>query len=119
MLKTLTLVAACCLPLAAFATPPKIVGGSFVDQNGHTLYTFDKDTTAGQSTCTGGCTTAWPAATADAADQPSGDWTVIAASDGKQQWAYKGHPLYRFAKDMNPGDKKGDGFKDMWHVAKP
>jgi len=48
-----------------------------------------------------------------------GDWTVIDGADGQKQWAYKGKPLYRFAKDEKPGDMKGDGFKDVWHTAKP
>ena len=94
-------------------------GKVLTDTSGMTLYTFDKDTTPGQSACTGGCATAWPGAMADAYDKPSGDWTVIPSADGKKQWAYKGKPVYRFAKDTKAGDMKGDGFKDMWHTAKP
>jgi predicted lipoprotein with Yx(FWY)xxD motif len=84
-----------------------------------TLYTFDKDTTPGVSACTGGCMSYWPAAVASPSDKPSGDWTLIPSADGKQQWAYKGHPLYRYAADKQAGDAKGDGFKDVWHTAKP
>jgi predicted lipoprotein with Yx(FWY)xxD motif len=36
------------------------------------------------------------------------------------QWAYKGKPLYTFAKDTKPGDTTGDGFLNgAWHIAKP
>jgi predicted lipoprotein with Yx(FWY)xxD motif len=119
MRKTLFLIAALALQQAAFAAPPKTMDGHFVDDQGRTLYTFDKDTTPGKSACTGGCAAAWPAATADASDKPSGDWTIIDGADGSKQWAYKGKPLYRFAKDEKPGDMKGDGFKDVWHTAKP
>ncbi|MFL9994595.1 Predicted lipoprotein with conserved Yx(FWY)xxD motif [Burkholderia sp. GAS332] len=115
-LSTLTLLA---LQQAAFAEAPKIADGRFVTADGMTLYTFDKDTTPGVSACTGGCMSNWPAAMASPSDKPSGDWTVIPSADGKQQWAYKGHPLYRYAADKQAGDMKGDGFKDMWHTAKP
>lgn len=115
-LTTLTLLA---LQQTAFAEAPKVVDGRFVTADGMTLYTFDKDTTPGTSACTGDCATHWPAAMASASDKPSGDWTVISAADGKKQWAYKGHPLYRFAADKQAGDAKGDGFKDIWHTAKP
>ncbi|MCC8395081.1 hypothetical protein LJ656_21045 [Paraburkholderia sp. MMS20-SJTR3] len=116
----------CIAPLAlaalhtsAFAESPRLDNGRFVTADGMTLYTFDKDTTPGVSACTGGCMSNWPAATAASNDKPSGDWTLIPAADGKQQWAYKGHPLYRYAADKQAGDAKGDGFKDIWHVAKP
>lgn len=115
-LSTLTLLA---LQQAAFAEAPKVVDGRFVTADGMTLYTFDKDTTPGASACTGGCMSYWPAAVASPSDKPSGDWTLIPSTDGKQQWAYKGHPLYRYAADKQAGDMKGDGFKDMWHTAKP
>jgi predicted lipoprotein with Yx(FWY)xxD motif len=118
MRKTILFLAVLAVQQAAFAEMPKTVDGRFVDEKGMTLYTFDKDTTPGKSACTGGCATAWPAAMADSYDKPSGDWTVIPSGDGKQ-WAYKGHPVYRFAKDTKGGDMNGDGFKDMWHTAKP
>jgi predicted lipoprotein with Yx(FWY)xxD motif len=84
-----------------------------------TLYTFDKDVTPGVSACTGGCMSNWPAATASPTDKPSGDWSLLPRADGAQQWAYKGHPLYRYAADKQAGDTKGDGFKEVWHIAKP
>lgn len=42
----------------------------------------------------------------------------IKRDDGSMQWAYKGKPLYTFFKDKNPGDRTGDGFKDVWHTVK-
>ncbi|MDR5775856.1 MULTISPECIES: hypothetical protein [unclassified Caballeronia] len=111
-------VAAACLASPAFAAAPKESNGVFVDDNGMTLYTFDKDTKGGASACSGGCAQAWPAAMAGASDQPSGKWTTETA-DGGKQWAYDGKRVYRFAKDTKPGDKNGDNFKDVWHVVKP
>lgn len=122
MCKTLVgaaLVSLVALQQSAFAEAPKTVDGRFVTADGMTLYTFDKDTTPGVSACTGGCMSYWPAALAGSMDKPSGDWTLIPSADGKQQWAYKGHPLYRYAADKQAGDEKGNGFKDMWHTAKP
>ena len=119
MRKTLLCVALLALQQGAFAEPPKVVDGRFVTSDGMTLYTFDKDTSPGVSACTGGCASNWPAALASPSDKPSGDWTLIPSADGKQQWAYKGRPLYRFAADKQAGDVKGDGFKDVWPTAKP
>ncbi|MGF6481716.1 hypothetical protein [Paraburkholderia sp. JPY419] len=48
----------------------------------------------------------WPAAAAPT-DKPSDDWTLIPNSDGKQRWAYKGHPLHHYAADKQAGDAKG------------
>ena len=48
-----------------------------------------------------------------------GKYTVIDRTDGTKQWAYKGKPLYLFAKDAKPGDRTGDNVRDIWHVVKP
>jgi predicted lipoprotein with Yx(FWY)xxD motif len=101
----------------ALAEMPKMSNGHWVDEQGATLYTFDKDS-KGKSACDAACAANWPPAAADSYDKASGDWSVIKRSDGTNQWAYKGHPLYRFAKDKKPGDAMGDGIKGMWHVSK-
>ena len=108
-----------CIALTAFAAAPKVMNGMLVDEHGMTLYVFDKDTTPGQSVCMGGCASKWPVAVAAENDKASGDWSIIQRSDGKHQWAYKGHPLYRWSMDMQAGDAKGDGIGGIWHVAKP
>jgi predicted lipoprotein with Yx(FWY)xxD motif len=51
--------------------------------------------------------------------QASGEYTIVTRDDGKKQVAYKGKPLYYWTKDTKPGDKSGDGFNSVWHVAKP
>jgi len=112
------------LSTAAFAMDPAKVGETskgktLVDAKGMTLYTFDKDA-GGKSACNGPCVANWPplAATADA--KPAGEWTVVTRDDGSKMWAYKGKPLYTFAKDTASGDIKGDGFLNgAWHVAQP
>ncbi len=93
-------------------------GAALVDAKGMTLYTFDKDE-GGKSACNGGCAAAWPPFVASAGSSAGGDWTTVTRDDGSAQWAYKGKPLYTFAKDAKPGDAAGDEFKNIWHVAKP
>ena len=91
-----------------------------VGTNGMTLYTVDKDTAGtGTSTCNGPCAENWPPVKADAADLGKGDYSVVTRDDGSKQWAYKGKPLYFWAKDATPGDTSGDGVKGVWHTAKP
>jgi len=88
------------------------------DAKGMTLYTFDNDTAAGKSVCNGPCAQNWPPLVAKAGAKPEGDFTVITRDDGSKQWAYKGKPLYTWAKDTKPGDITGDGFKNVWHIVK-
>lgn len=110
-----SLLAAC----ASMAEPPaKMAGGVLTGANGMTLYTFDKDP-VGKSVCNGPCATNWPPLMASASDKPSGQYTVVMRDDGKQQWAFKGKPLYFWIKDTKPGDKTGDGFNKVWQAARP
>jgi predicted lipoprotein with Yx(FWY)xxD motif len=109
---------------AASAAPPvkagtTAKGATLTDDKGMSLYTFDKDS-GGKSACNGPCATNWPVVKAEASDQPTGDYTTITRDDGSKQWAYKGKPLYTFAKDQKAGDTAGDGFLNgAWHLAKP
>jgi len=100
---------------ASAMAPAKMEGGVLVGENGKTLYVFDKDAN-GKSMCNGKCAENWPPLTADGG--ASGDFSVITRGDGKKQYAYKGKPLYYWSKDQKPGDKTGDGFNNLWHVAK-
>ena len=93
-------------------------GPVLTDEAGMTLYTFDKDA-GGMSACTDACAQNWPPLMAAMGAMGSGDYSTIKRSDGTMQWTYKGKPLYRWAKDTKPGDATGDGFKDIWHAAKP
>lgn len=94
-------------------------GPALVDAKSMTLYTFDKDM-GGKSMCNGPCAANWPALMAASGSAVSGDWTIVTRDDGTMQWAYKGKPLYTFAKDTKPGDITGDGFLNgAWHIAKP
>jgi predicted lipoprotein with Yx(FWY)xxD motif len=100
--------------------PAKVSDGALVGPNGMTLYTFDRDPAdSAKSACNGPCATNWPPLMAGADAQTQGDWSVITRDDGTKQWAYKGKPLYYWAKDSKPGERTGDGFNQVWHTAKP
>ncbi|WP_120969664.1 MULTISPECIES: hypothetical protein [unclassified Comamonas] len=102
-------------------SPATVMNGALVGPNQMTLYVFDKDAAgSGKSVCNGGCATNWPPLMAPATAGAMGDWSVVTRDDGSKQWAYKGRPLYFWAKDAKPGDKTGDGFlNNSWHTAKP
>jgi len=115
------LVAAGCSSMPMMSSAPTTTAdGVLTGRNGMTLYTFDKDTAGtGKSVCNGPCATNWPPLMAAADAKDSGDYTVITRDDGGKQVAYKGKPLYFWAKDAKAGDKTGDGFNNVWHAAKP
>jgi predicted lipoprotein with Yx(FWY)xxD motif len=118
------LLAAALMGAAVFAqaqqAPAQVQNGALVGPNGMTLYVFDNDEAgSGKSACNGPCIGNWPAFPASASAKAEGDYTVVARDDGTHQWAYKGKPLYFWAKDAKPGDRTGDGVKNAWHVATP
>lgn len=115
-LSLLLLSTVLCAPV--LAEQPTVQDGYFVDANGATLYTFDKDTD-GKSVCRDNCAKNWPPALAEQSDTAGGAWSFVESHDGKRQWAYNGKPLYLFAKDAKPGDTTGDGVGGVWHLAKP
>lgn len=108
-----------CFSLCAHAQAPvKVSNGILTNGAGMTLYVFDLDP-LGRSDCNGPCAANWPPLLAQDGDKATGDYTIVTREDGKKQWALKGKPLYTWSKDQKPGDKTGDGFKKIWHVAKP
>jgi predicted lipoprotein with Yx(FWY)xxD motif len=103
--------------------PVKVVqtrkGQIFVDANGMTLYTFDRDTSGHTSNCEGKCTERWIPLAASADAEAKGDFTVITRSDGSKMWAYRYRPLYTSQSDHAPGDINGFDASNLWHVAHP
>ena len=121
--------AAALMATAAMAMEPGKDDGylarhGLVDQNGMTLYTFDKDTKgATMSACVDQCIENWPPFVAAEGAMAEGEWTLVDVKDKdgamKKMWAYEGWPLYLWVKDTKPGDVTGDGVGGVWHVAKP
>jgi predicted lipoprotein with Yx(FWY)xxD motif len=107
-----------CAGMASAQAPTKTTDGMLTNSAGMTLYTFDNDST-GKSACNGPCAANWPPLLAQDGDKASGNYSIVTRDDGKKQWAYMGKPLYLWVKDQKPGDKTGDGVKNVWHVAKP
>ena len=106
--------------LAQASEPAQVEEGVLVGPNGMTLYVFDNDAAgSGKSACNGPCAQNWPPLEAMGEVSATGDFTIIVRDDGSKQWAYKGKPLYYWAKDQKPGDKTGDGVKGVWHAAAP
>ncbi len=120
LIATVTLAACASMMGGAMAPYTKVSDGMLVGSNNMTLYTFAKDAAgSGKSVCNGPCAVNWPPLLVDASPVVSGDYSVITRDDGKKQLAYKGMPLYFWAKDTKPGDKTGDGFLDgAWRIVK-
>jgi predicted lipoprotein with Yx(FWY)xxD motif len=120
MLATTSLLVLASAGCAMFgsAAPASVSNGAWVDARGMSLYTYARDA-VGRSACVAACAKNWPPLVATAADRPSGDWTIIIRDDGSLQWAYKGRPIYGWIKDMKPGDRTGDGWNQVWNLARP
>jgi predicted lipoprotein with Yx(FWY)xxD motif len=111
----------CALSAGSPPAPAKAMNGLLVGSvNQMTLYTFDRDPAGGgKSVCNGPCAQNWPPLAADGSAHSMGDWSVLSRDDGAKQWAYKGKPLYFWVKDKQPGDTTGDGFNNVWRLARP
>ena len=95
------------------------LGKVLATDKGMTLYTFNNDTTPGKSACNGPCANNWPPLVAGADAQPVGRWSVLTRDDGRKQWAYDNKPVYGWVRDQKPGDTTGEGFNNVWKVARP
>ena len=97
------------------------LGSYLVNQTGFTLYYFMNDAPGnGTSTCMGKCSQIWPPFYAEKISVPQGlntsDFMNANRTDGKEQTAYKGWPLYVFSKDKKAGEINGQGFNKLWFV---
>jgi len=116
---TLGLLGAGCSSMMP-AAPAQVTDGALTGKNGMTLYTFDRDTAgSGKSVCNGPCATLWPPLMAAADEKVTGDYSIVTRDDGGKQIAYKGKPLYYWAKDTKAGDKTGNGVNNLWRTATP
>src|SRR5262245_13014169 len=104
--------------MAPTKTGDSAKGKGLTDGKGMTLYIFDR-ASGGKSACNGQCARNWPALMASADAKSMGEYTIVTRDDSGKQWAYKGKPLYTWAKDTKPGDVTGDGVNNVWHIAAP
>ena len=90
----------------------------FTDDNGQSLYVFDRDT-ADHSACDGACAAQWQPVSASSDANKIGDWTPFRRSDNTMQWGYKDRPVYTYRGDKQPGQTNGSGAGGVWHVLTP
>lgn len=90
----------------------------FCDDDGRSLYVYDRDP-AGGSVCVGRCAAEWPPVAAPQGAHQIGDWTPIRRADGSHQWAYKTKPVYTFSGDTAAGETNGAGVGGGWHLLVP
>jgi len=100
------------------------LGMHLVNATGFTLYYFMNDAQGkGTSACNGQCAGLWPPFYAEKIVVPAGlnasDFTSMMRTDGKEQTAYKGWPLYYYSMDKKSGDAMGQGKNNIWFVVKP
>jgi len=98
---------------------PDAGGTALATLEGLTLYDFEENPAHPLAGCGVGsdCARRWRPFEAGAIANPAGDFTVIARRDGITQWAFRSHPLYLFAGDRKPGEVRGIGIDDRFHVA--
>lgn len=93
------------------------LGEVFTDNQGMTLYTFDKDK-QDLSNCYQDCAKAWPPLLVKDNTTQIPGVDKIKRADGSQQWTLNHRPLYLWHKDQKPGDITGAGFKNIWSLAR-
>lgn len=96
------------------------------DGAGFTLYRFDPDSNnPSKATCNDACAVTWPPVVVDPAGKifvDGIDKTAVGAvkrDDGSLQVTVGGWPVYRFSKDLKPGDTNGQGVGGTWFGVTP
>ncbi|MFF1274175.1 SCO0930 family lipoprotein [Streptomyces marokkonensis] len=100
------------------------LGKVVTDNLGLTLYRFDQDTAEPPtSNCEDDCAKTWPPVPADDATAGEGiDKSLlgeVTRADGTKQLTVGGWPAYRYVKDVNAGDVKGQGVGGKWYALTP
>jgi predicted lipoprotein with Yx(FWY)xxD motif len=102
------------------------VGRIIVDNQGNTLYLFEKDKNS-RSACYGACAQEWPPLLSQGTPLSRRGVTQSLLGtnprrNGAEQVSYAGHPVYRFVGDRKAGDTNGEGAHDFgagWDVLSP
>ena len=100
------------------------LGQILVDDEGRTLYLFEKDDEPDESYCHGACESVWPPVTTSRmpevqAPLDASQVTLLTREDGLQQVVYAGHPLYYYQGDTSRSDTNGqekDQFGAEWYA---
>jgi len=102
------------------------LGSVVTDQNGRTLYRFDKDKAKPPvSNCNDDCAVAWPPVVVNDLSEvrlSNVDKSlvgIVERQDGTKQVTLAGWALYRYRDDKRAGDAKGQGVGGTWFAATP
>ncbi|MET8281694.1 hypothetical protein [Micromonospora sp. NPDC005174] len=108
------------------ATDQADIGTYVADGQGRTLYRFDKDSARPpKATCAGDCAKTWPPLLISSPGRIYPDGVdpqlvgYVERADGTCQVTIGGWPVYRFAKDLAPGDIRGQGVGGTWFAVAP
>jgi predicted lipoprotein with Yx(FWY)xxD motif len=97
------------------------LGWVLAEANGTVVYTYGNDSKGGSPTCTGSCSSLWPAVTGvpkvGPADTLPGTLGTVTMANGAKQITYNGLPLYTY-KGAGALSTKGNGVAGKWHVIK-
>lgn len=103
----------------------RALGTILVTKTGMTLYHM-KSETNGRIHCAGACAKLWPPLTVGGGAKPVAGPGVDASKlgtierpDGKVQVTYNGLPLYRYSKDVKPGETTSQGLNGFWYAVTP
>jgi predicted lipoprotein with Yx(FWY)xxD motif len=103
------------------------VGPILATGGGATLYDFVPDTPTHSACVNVGCVYQWPPLLASPTSQVGPGVTrslvgTLTRPNGSTQLSYKGHPLYRYIRDVKPGEVMGQAIDQdggLWYVLNP
>nr|WSY50588.1 hypothetical protein OG999_10975 [Streptomyces sp. NBC_00886] len=99
------------------------MGSMVTDNNGMTLYRYDKDqSNPSKWTCSGACTQTWIPVIVQDSVQTSGVEKSLLGTvhrNGKTQLTLAGWPLYRYSGDTQAGQANGQGKDEKWYAVAP
>lgn len=103
------------------------LGEIVVDDEGRTVYLFEKDDEPDESYCHDACESVWPPVTTSRmpevqAPLDASRVTLLTREGGLRQVVYDGHPLYYYQGDTSRADTNGqekDQFGAEWYALQP
>jgi predicted lipoprotein with Yx(FWY)xxD motif len=101
------------------------IGNYLTNSTGWSLYMYAPDKpNSGNSSCYGGCATAWPPFYAGSnltlpSSLKASNFGTINRTGGGKQTTYLGSPLYYYAYDTSAGDISGQNVGHIWFLMSP
>ncbi len=92
---------------AAFTVQTTLVGRVLADHKGRTLYTSPNPPRTADLALWQALEAAWLAI-------PRAPFSTSALEGGGRQWNFQGRPLYRYVRDKDPRDIRGQGIEGGW-----